>query len=379
MKPLQANPRSAALAALAFLAMAALGWMLGAPPRSAAKPRDETTPPPTSRHRAIAADPRHQLAIVRKAENEKQRLRRTIALAGSLPPSSFAEWLNGGYFDFRDGFELTLFRRIIEERWKAEDPEGFAAWCFRDHIGFAASTKTSLPENDAMDILARWATEDPKRLNAWFDKHPKNNLKEAVVLRLTSTNPQTAARLLKEFSSTKSNFFYGGFMHTIRKLAETSPDSLESILPSLPSHARFHAKTMIAEQRLKSSFDDELRTLAKRPDGWRIFSKALGVGFNDDLNKQLATSIQNIPPQWGSLLYHKLQNTAIIESAPEAWLQTDLATAGLNRKQIEHLQVRALSAIANKNPQKALKLLDNYQLSEKARQNVLDQISRKNQ
>jgi hypothetical protein len=109
-------------------------------------------------------------------------------------------------------------------------------------------------------------TEDPERLNAWFDKHPKNNLKEAVVLRLTSTNPQAAARLLKEFPSTKSNFFYGGFMHTIRKLAETSPDSLESILPSLPSHARFHAKTMIAEQRLKSSFDDELRTRSMAPD-----------------------------------------------------------------------------------------------------------------
>jgi len=109
---------------------------------------------------------------------------------------------------------------------------------------------------------------------------------------------------------------------------------------------------------------------------FRIFSKTIGVGFNDELNKQLVASLQNIPPEWGSLLFHKLRSSAIIESDPEPWLHADLASAGFNRRQIEHLQVRALSNIADKNPERAQELLGDSKLSEDAHREIIGEIFR---
>ena len=93
-----------------FLAMAIIGWNLtGALPPAAVDgdvgPRGmrRIRPQPVSSGPDAAV--RKSLDAIRAAGSPEERLRATLGFAGDLPPSEFAAWLDGGWFNLREGFD----------------------------------------------------------------------------------------------------------------------------------------------------------------------------------------------------------------------------------------------------------------------------------
>jgi hypothetical protein len=314
------------------------------------------------------------IASIRKTRNETERMRATIALARSIPVSQFADWLDAGYFSFRNGPELAVFRGILEARWKSEDPGGFAAWRLEHNrrSGATPDGATGAPDSETLAILSRWASEDPQRLSNWLARHPDKELMESLVLQLASDNPSLAALLLGEFAADRSNFLGNRFLGAIRQLAKRSPDALESVLPTLPPRPRFEAETAIARQRFDTNFGEELRRLANRPDGWRILAACLPDRFDKPFSAQLAAALPRLPEQWRNQLFFKLQRSTLLASAPESWFHADFS--GFTPKQTETIQTRALKSIAGRNPEMAAELLDGSALSEPSRRRILERL-----
>ena len=107
-------------AALAFIITALIGWKLGdaqAKAPAAEAPTPDRADRPVRRMRGatgpsdVAAQ---RMAAIRAGRDEGERMRATIALAHSLPPSEFAAWMDGRWFSVREGAGVTLFNKIIQ-------------------------------------------------------------------------------------------------------------------------------------------------------------------------------------------------------------------------------------------------------------------------
>lgn len=361
-----------------FLAMAALGWTIGQGGSDAAeeekadsltKSDHRRSGSAVRRARANAASARETVRSISLGVSSEQRLRSTIELANSLSPQAFADWMDGGWFDFRSGFELTLFRRILEERWRAEDPEGFVAWCLEEGEQ-GPSWATSKPKGAALPILTDWALNDPNRLQAFFAKYPDDQLEAQLISQLAKDNPEVALAHLTRIAKRNSANIYG-LSSAIKELAQNAPHLVESVLAELPTSLRFQAESALVGERLKTSFDSEIRALFARPDGWTLFSGASsGV---EGLDKMLLAELDKLPASWRGELaknYHQF----VWNGDAEAWFRADFEGAGFTEEQIRRLRTGALSALTSRKPERALELIARSGFDEKDRYSAISSV-----
>jgi hypothetical protein len=364
-----------------FLAAGVTGWFLVPAPTPSARGNPDAPGLPARPHRAApggrTANARRQLEAIHRADSRQERMRKAIALALSLSPSQIKQWMEGGVFDCRDGFELMVFRRVVEERWRNEDPEGFVAWCFgrsESNGRNAAPSTSSAPRDTAFSILEDWALNDPARLDAYFEKHPSLPLQGHLLSRLAKQNPTVAAGLLRKFVTEDfSDTAWEYLQSPIFELAANAPDALEGILDSLPPVPRKAIESAVVRQRLSTSFHSEIRSLFGRPDGWNLF----WGHFPSKSSSKLLKELPNLPATWINAIgrlwpsYDGLFSTA---SDAEAWFQTDLENAGFARSQARSMRAAALRSIAEKKPERALDLLPEVDLTKEERKNLIRQI-----
>lgn len=144
MKP-SALPNSLkALGSLAFVAAALLGWILAAPSRnnvsqpetSLVRTRHAERPARTHNVSAASAAAGQRMATIRATGSEEARIRATVEFANALPLTEFAAWLDGGWFNLRDGPEQTLpdgdaklwAQKNLATNWKQYDPQAADRW-----------------------------------------------------------------------------------------------------------------------------------------------------------------------------------------------------------------------------------------------------------
>ncbi|RYD35008.1 MAG: hypothetical protein EOP87_08130, partial [Verrucomicrobiaceae bacterium] len=125
-------------ACVVFSAVGVVGWKLADPGTGGNSPvavdevNGRSAERPTRNSRSVAADQAGQrMASIRLAGSPEARMRATVDLAYSLSPSEFAAWIDGGWFTLRGGAELTLFTKIVMERWQQEDEMGLLAWTLK--------------------------------------------------------------------------------------------------------------------------------------------------------------------------------------------------------------------------------------------------------
>lgn len=370
MSQLLKNPSALAAATLGFLAMAILGWKMADQQPPASIPQPEQTAKVAnrpSRHVRKSGPPeavRQQMAAIRALGTPEERMRATIELAYNLPVSEIEAWMEGRWFNTGQGFDLSLFNKILKERWNKEDPEGMLVWSIKNHSG------------DTSETLASWAATDPARVTAFFKNHPNKDLQLQSLAAIAKSNPAYAIQCLRETTSGSvsedgSSSYYT--REVLAELAKSSPAELQAALASLPTGLKTQAEIVLIGQRLQTSFADEFQKLLERPDGLKILSANLSNnrGLGDKVFDQLA----DLPAAWKSDL--ALNSYDLMDASTAAkWWDADLKSLGFSDKDAKRIRTTALNRISRKQPEEALKLLGSSDFDARTRSTVISNIFR---
>jgi hypothetical protein len=359
--------RAAALAA--FLATAALGWNLAggsatAPPETggpaATSAKTSKRPDRGTGRYGTPAHVRAAMKTIREAGSPEGRMRATIELANSLPVSELGEWLDGRWFDTGEGFDLTLFNKIAKHRWREEDPEGLLLWSFKNG-----------PET-ANNILNEWAASDPRRMIEFYRQHPNDPMELGSLAVLAGNDPELAIERLREMIGRGISPNHSGYyeQQLLTQLAAKSPAELEAALASLPAAWQAKAEAALVGERLKTSFDDEIRKLWARPDGWKLFESSgssLGIGA------KLLGELENLPASWkagmASNFYRYLNS-----SNAEQWIDADLEGGGFTDEQAKRIRMGAMQNLSAQKPELILNYLGEMDLDESDRRNLISNV-----
>lgn len=351
---------------LGFIFMYAVGWYIATPRASVAEGEDpsQINVIPSHRHRTQSTRESglvaQQMQTIRNADAPIERMRKTIALANSLPASEFVAWAQGDRFDFRQGPELDVFRMILFERWLKEDPDSLIPWADKNNFGQAGRA------------LLYLANQDPKRLINFYRNNPNEKAELRNLKEVAKKHPALALQRLQELSAAGlSNNAADAAMHLLGQLAKNSYDALEAALESLAPNLRGVAENSLCEQRLVNSFDTEIRALWERPDGWKEFQIFV---WNDDIMKKLIGEMAHLPASWRVGLAERLD--AVNARNAKQWLEADLEQAGFTQSQISQIRGNALSKIALSDPEFALKNLEGSAMEESKKKQLISNALR---
>jgi hypothetical protein len=367
------NPAARAGAALGFLAMAVLGWKIAGQPQAKPVVQEESAgdaantakrPDRTSRRGGAPEAVRQRMAGLRAISSSGDRMRATIELANTLPASEIGAWLDGRWFDTGRGFDVTLFNKILKERWEREDPEGLVLWALKNNSQNASGT------------LAKWAETDPQRVTDFFKEHPNRDLELQTLSVIAKNNPAVALQALKDMKpvgNSRSGMSSYYLSQLVTQLAESSPGAVESALASLPASMQTIAESALIGQKLKTSFTTEIEKLWARPDGWKIFDAAMNN--SNGMGEQIFAHLANMPEAWRASIASD-SYSMIGDSDPEKWCKADLEGMGFTAEQASSIHAMALTKFGYKNPEAALKLMGELELSDNNRQNMLGNVFR---
>ena len=302
------------------------------------------------------------MASLRAIASPEDRLRATIDLAYHLPASEITAWMEGRWFNTGAGFDLTLFNKILTERWAKEDPEGLLLFRLKNN------------SSESGKMIATWAENDPERVIAFFKEHPNKEMQLRSLAEIAKKNPAFALQCLRDLppSSASDNGMAGYYnRQVLAELAKSSPAALDAALASLPKSLRGQAEAVLIGQRLQTSFDDEFHKLLERPDGWKIFSESLGNG--KELKDKFFAQLANLPAGWKSSLASS-SYSAIDTSNATQWWNADLEGLGFTDKDAKRIRATALSRMASKQPEEAIKLMGSAGFDENNRRNLIVNI-----
>lgn len=367
MSLLPNKPAARAAAALGFMAMTVLGWKMADQPPPQLDPQPETTAKAANRptrHVRKSGPPeavRQRVAAIRALGTPEERMRATIELAHSLPVSEIEAWMQGRWFITGQGFELSLFNKILTERWNKEDPEGLLTWKLKNNSGRTG------------EMLAAWAGKNPERVVAYFKDHLTKDQQLLALPEIAKKNPAFALQCLRDLPSgglSENGMASYYTRQVLVELAKSSPADLQAALAAMPAGLKSQAESVLIGQRLQTSFNDEFHQLLERPDGWKILSANFSniKGLGDKVFAQLA----DLPAAWKSSLASDPYDL-IDASNANKWWDADLESMGFSDSDAKRIRMTALSRIASKQPEQALKLMGaNFDAS--ARSSVISNI-----
>lgn len=232
--------------------------------------------------------------IVRSPSSPDERMRATVSLAMSIPEKDIQQWLSSERFRPGDGYEKTLFTRILKDRQELADPESFR-------------------EPTPAEVLEAFIEE--------------------------------AAGGLPE----------GERDYPFKMIAEKDPAALEAALDRLLIPYRDYAEEALIARGLAESFDEEIRKLWQRPDGWHVFKSHLG---NAEVLEKLFRNPREIPEFWRNSLVKASYDRVINSEVAEFWWNMDTAGTGFTSEERIKIKQESLTAIARTDGRKALGLID---------------------
>jgi hypothetical protein len=355
------------LAATCFATFALAGWQAASPEKQAA-PAPENTPsakaskrgPRTPGKSAVPEDVRQRLAAIHAARTPDERLRATLALAHSLPVSEMERWYKSDWFDFHDNMDSNLFFRITRARWLAEDPEGLMTYFL------------SRNNDKTHEMAGRWARQDPAAALAFMggvkDSGDLQKLASAMAGPLAEADPALAIGQVLKLQKILGENNSHAVSELIDALAKNAPGLLESESAGWPAALQQAAAQSMAKASLKKDFAGGIASLRDAPDGKKRFLAAMES--DSDLFKEMAKNPSSLPDGWfaeaaSSNAYY------LVNENPGKWIDTDLAAMGFSDEQSQRLLNYAMSYLGQKDPDRALALLDGDTLDEHQRNNLL--------
>lgn len=359
----------ATVGVVAFLATAGIGWNLFTPAapqvadsRAGVLETKHADRPGRTARSVVAEAAARRMGSIRAAADPEARMLATLSLAESLSPADFAAWVDGGYFDLRGGPELMMFTKILMDRWQEEDPEGLLAWAAKNKNGEGAG------------VMEQWATKDPQRLLEWFRNHRNDQEEIRLLGKIAGHSPELAFQRLREMAEHgMTENAMRGSSNLMNMLAGKSPAALEGMLASLPADLKIHAESALSKKRLEASFDEEIRNLWERPDGWRIFTNMR----SQEMNKKLIGELGNLPDEWRRLMVSNPYEFVRGDNAKD-WLKKDLTEVGFSASDIKSIRGTALQHLSYTDPTATIEQLGMMEIGPQARKEILEQVFRSN-
>ena len=171
MKVFQNSFAAGLVASVVFIASGVLGWRL-----TGRVPASDEPAPVATRSTLRSRFPGH-VDQIRRSDKLVERMRRTIILAHSIPLTEIDNWLEGSRFDPGDGYEKTMFTRILRDR---QINEGAVEPVDQTPVArlerFLKMAACGLPEGETpahfegLEIFALLAKQDPATLEAALGK-----------------------------------------------------------------------------------------------------------------------------------------------------------------------------------------------------------------
>jgi hypothetical protein len=312
--------------------------------------------PPTEASRKIAA--------IRSIKSPQERMRATIALAYSLPSSELGEWIDKRWFISEPGFDLTLFNKIVNQRWAAEDPQGKLKLAIEAGEGYSSSAITA------------WAKQDPAGLVAWLKDNPNPNMESQALAELAKVDPALAITRLRELALLSGNDGYSNYYSSqaLREIAARSPEALQAALASLPVRMRSNAEALLLGQRLNADPAGEVHALMQQPNGLKQLSAAMNNSeHREKIGDMLLAELGTLPDSWRKQIAQGYLSP-ITDKNAEKWFNTDLAAAGFSETEAKNLRLNAVSQVTYSNPKLAIKMLGELDLDDHQRRSMITNL-----
>jgi hypothetical protein len=348
------------LAASAFFLAAGIGWKwpsrtADVEPPAAGQPSKASNREVRNARRYGPPDAvRQRMERIRRADGP-ERMRETIDLVNSLPVGELGRWLDRGWFAAGDGYEGKVFELLAKERWKREDPEGYAAWGLKSG-------------NGGRDLLAEWARNDPGRMMDFFRKHPAPSIELRFWGISTGADSASAMTRLLEVAklgaldSNRDNWEVEAMLKVIGK---GDAALLERHLRDLPVSWQQKAERAMSAIRLEADFDGEVARLMEQPDGWMQLKT--GLQQMENPSEAILKVLEDFPASWKASL---AENPGGLVNDPR-WLDADLEAVGFTREQASAILTEAMRMAVYSQPEKVLGGLHAADLTDEQRTRVL--------
>lgn len=348
------------LAASAFFLAAGISWKWPSPAAEAETPAAGL--PSKTREREVRDARRYgppdavrqRMERIRRAAGP-ERMRETIALVNSLPVGELGRWLDRGWFAAGDGYEGKVFELLAKERWKREDPEGYAAWGLKSGKG-------------GRDLLAEWARTDPGRMADFFRKHPAPATELQFWGLATGVDSASAMNRLLELAKLGAldpNRDHWPVDAMLRRIGAGDAALLERHLRELPVLWQRKAESAMSVVRLQADFGGEVTRLIEQPDGWTKLTE--GLRQIENSSAAVLELLADFPASWKASL---AESPGGVVNDPR-WLDADLEAMGFTREQAGAIRTEAMRMAVFSQPEKVLGGLHAADLTDGQRTQVL--------
>ena len=377
MKPTSSKLPFRLLAVAGFSAAAFAGWqMAGGKSPTTNTPqggnvesgKDAKAAARTERSARFSGPPaeaRRKIAAIRSISSPQERMRATIALAYSLPSSELAEWIDKRWFISEPGFDLTLFNKIVNQRWQTEDPQGKLKLALEAGEGYSSNAVTA------------WAKQDAAGLLAWFKENPNPNIESQALNEIAKIDPALALKRLREMAMQNGSDYHETYYssQTLRQIAEKSPELLEAALDSFPGSMRKNVEALLLAKRLKDDPLAEVHNLMQQPNGFKTLANAMNQsgGEREKLSEIFLSELSSLPEAWRKQISQGYLSVITPQNA-EKWFNADFAAAGFSEAEAKNMRINALTNLTYNQPEQALKLIDQLDLDPSQRQSMISNL-----
>ncbi|MGE9268009.1 MAG: hypothetical protein ACQKBY_07920 [Verrucomicrobiales bacterium] len=343
-------------AAILGLASALIGWEFAgdAPPvpentEAPTRTRERTRNQVPQTFALERTDSERRLAEILRLEVPRDQMRATIHLANSIPTDEIADWLGTQKFTLSQGLSGTIFAKILEKRWKVEDPESFVAWRFSAEnagpLRWSRTIARDQPEAFLAGLLRARESDDRNAQSAF----------EGLGL-LAEFRPDLAIPALKELGKPTGDPlpFYAQKFETFKLIAQHSPAALKAALPDLDGPLKTYSVAALAANELQHQPAAALSSLAEVPDGYlclQLNAKLFSEGKADF--QQL---LKHLPDQWRTQAARELTRF-IPDNKKSSFLSTDWEDEGFSSSDSLKIRQALLSSIRHSKPEKFLEAL----------------------
>jgi hypothetical protein len=355
---------------LIFGLLAGIGWLShfhdvakqnsnGQASASMSDPRRNLSPI-TGEDYGNAAYARMRMAQLKAISDPKERQRAAIELANSIPTDQIGKWLEGEWFSTSEGFDLSLFNRILMERLAKESPVECFMISSEKNLGYTPKMLDA-------------AMTQPDLLLAYLSKGKSDYTRRVLIRLIAERDPKLALEAIKQSHKTgRKEYDESSTADTFRQIEHTSPGLIESQLDQLPLGLKQMALTGMFSEKMSKDLAGAISELAARSDGTQIFKS---LTSDDELNKTLLENAASLPPVYRSLLIDRI----IGHFSPDDSIKIaefDYEKLGFSASQISHIHDSLIQDLSSNAPEAALKHLDWIGDDAEKRQMLLKDIVR---
>jgi hypothetical protein len=288
-----------------------------------------------------------------KVKSEKDRLRKAIEIARTLPVSDLRSWINSGRFDFSRGAARTIFEKIVYDRWIKEAPADFLEWAMTGG------------DPSYQRFLKRIAESDREGFAKLVDDAGAKGRGDQLLNSLANVDPGLAFDEVKRILLQPKGARFG-ISRVLERLMKTHVDDLAKLLEASPEPPNWNLASVVYSHQLKEDFKGTFAQLLDFPRGLEILKAR-----NLMKAEQFEAYVNQFPPTWKKEF---ARNPTQFSHLFGGLGEMDWESAGFSQEQAISIRSAIVRNESYRNPERALSLVEKYQVNDHQKRMSFSQI-----